>query len=214
MTTLVVLRIVAFVLPLGLDTLAIAIALGLRGLSPWRPALIFAIFEGIMPVFGIVLARIVSLRFEIAAVVVGGMILIGIGFNMIREATLGEEGAEGLSFSSFRASLAAGLAISTDELAVGFPLGASGLPITTVLIATAAQALFVTALGIARQGIAWVRLLDVALRATPAWRRASHFRLLVCGSFLKQSWSDSALNAARPRDCAAVLVAAVAVTSL
>jgi putative Mn2+ efflux pump MntP len=149
MTTLVILKIVAFVLPLGLDTLAIAIALGLRGLSPWRPAFTFAIFEGIMPIFGIILARIISLRFEAAAVVIGGMMLIGIGFNTIREAMLGEEGAESVSFSSFRASLVAGLAISTDELAIGFPLGASGLPIATALIAIAVQALFVTALGIA-----------------------------------------------------------------
>jgi putative Mn2+ efflux pump MntP len=145
----VALKIVAFVLPLGLDTLAIAIALGLRGLNPWRPALIFAIFEGIMPIFGIVLARIVGLRFETATVVVGGIILIGIGFRAIHEALLGEEGGEGLSFSSLRASLVAGLAISTDELAVGFPLGASGLPIATVLIAIAVQTFFVTALGIA-----------------------------------------------------------------
>ena len=95
------LKIVAFVLPLGLDTLAIAIALGLRDLSPWRPAFTFATFEGIMPIFGIVLARIVGLRFETAAVVMGGIILIGIGVHAIREAMLGEEGTEGVSFSSF-----------------------------------------------------------------------------------------------------------------
>ena len=143
------LKIVAFVLPLGLDTLAIAIALGLRGLSPWRPALTFAIFEGIMPVFGIVLAGIIGLRFATAAVVMGGIILIGIGFHAIREAMSGEEGAEGASFNSLRAAFAAGLAISTDELAIGFPLGASGLPIAGVLIAIALQTLVVTALGIA-----------------------------------------------------------------
>lgn len=144
-----VFKIVAFVLPLGLDTLAIAIALGLRGLSPWRPAFTFAIFESVMPIFGIALARIVSLRFETTAVVMGGIILIGIGAHAIREAMLGEEGREVISFSSFRASFLAGLAISTDELAIGFPLGASGLPIATVLIAIAVQTLFVTALGIA-----------------------------------------------------------------
>ena len=149
MAGLVALKIVAFVLPLGLDTLAIAIALGLRDLSPWRPAFTFATFEGIMPIFGIVLARIVGLRFETAAVVMGGIILIGIGVHAIREAMLGEEGTEGVSFSSFRASFVSGLAISTDELAIGFPLGASGLPIATVLIAIAVQTLFVTALGIA-----------------------------------------------------------------
>ena len=149
MAILVVLKIVAFVLPLGLDTLAIAIALGLRGFSPWRPAFAFAIFEGIMPIFGIVLARIVGLRFESAAVVMGGIILIGVGFHSIREAMRGEGGTQGVSFTSWQASLVAGLAISTDELAIGFPLGASGLPIATVLIVIAAQTLLVTALGIA-----------------------------------------------------------------
>ncbi len=47
-----------------------------------------------------------------------------------------------------RASFVAGFAISTDELAIGFPLGASGLAIATVLIAIAVQTLFVTALGV------------------------------------------------------------------
>ena len=37
-------RIVAFVLPLGLDTLAIAIALGLQGQIPLQPALLFVVF--------------------------------------------------------------------------------------------------------------------------------------------------------------------------
>ena len=143
------LKIVAFVLPLGLDTLALAIALGLRGLSPWRPAVTFATFEAIMPIFGIVLARIVSQRFETAAVVLGGIVLIVIGVHAIREARPAEREAEGVSFSSFRASFVTGLAVSTDELAIGFPLGASGLPITTVLITIGVQTLFVTALGVA-----------------------------------------------------------------
>jgi len=38
-------RIIAFVIPLGFDTLAVAIALGLRGIGPFRPALVFAAFE-------------------------------------------------------------------------------------------------------------------------------------------------------------------------
>lgn len=145
----VILKIAAFVLPLGLDTLAIAIALGLRGLRPWRPALTFAIFEGFMPILGIVLARVVGLRFETAAVVIGGIILIGIGFHSFREAIDSERELKTISFSSLRSTFLAGLAISTDELAIGFPLGASQLPVATVLIAIAVQTLFVTALGIA-----------------------------------------------------------------
>jgi putative Mn2+ efflux pump MntP len=144
----VILKIVAFVLPLGLDTLAIAIALGLRGFRPWRPALTFAIFESFMPILGVVLARIVGLRFETAAVVVGGIILIGLGFRAIQDARTHEEDVSAISFDSLRSTFLAGLAISTDELAIGFPLGASRLPIAAVLIAIAVQTLFVTAAGI------------------------------------------------------------------
>lgn len=141
-------KIAAFVLPLGLDTLAIAVALGLRGFRPWRQAVLFAAFEAVMPLFGIALARVVSLRFETAAVLSGGTVLIGIGIHAIHEALRGEEDVQHLSFRSWKSALAAGLAISTDELAIGFPLGASQLPIGVTLLAIAVQTIFVTALGV------------------------------------------------------------------
>jgi putative Mn2+ efflux pump MntP len=82
-------------------------------------------------------------------VVLGGIILIGVGIHTIREASEVEKEIEHVSFGSVRSSFLAGLAISTDELAIGFPMGASRLPIPTVLMAIALQAFFVTALGIA-----------------------------------------------------------------
>jgi len=143
-------KIAAFVFPLGLDTLALAIALGLRGFRPWRPALIFSVFEGVMPLFGIGLARLVSLRFETAAVVAGGIVLLGLGIHSFREAFRGkkEKELEHISFSSLRSFLSAGLAISTDELAIGFPLGASNLPIPAVLITIVCQTLLLASLGV------------------------------------------------------------------
>jgi len=142
------LKIAAFVFPLGLDTLALAIALGLRGFRPWRPALIFSAFEGIMPLFGIGLARLVTRRFETAAVVTGGIILVALGIHSVREAFRGEKEAEHISFSSLRSLLTAGLAISTDELAIGFPLGASDLPIPVVLITIVCQTLLLAYFGV------------------------------------------------------------------
>ena len=53
-----------------------------------------------------------------------------------------------LSLESVRGILLAGLGISTDEIAVGFPLGALGLPIVAVLAAIAVQAFFATVIGI------------------------------------------------------------------
>jgi manganese efflux pump family protein len=144
------LKIAAFVFPLGLDTLALAIALGLRGFRPWRPALIFAAFEGVMPLFGIGLARLVSRRFETAAVLTGGIILVGLGIHSVREACRGEKEkeVERISFNSLRSLFTAGLAISTDELAIGFPLGASDLSIPVVLITIICQTLFLASVGV------------------------------------------------------------------
>src|SRR4029077_12325620 len=106
-------KIAVFVFPLGLDTLALAIALGPRGFRPWRPALIFLGFEGAMPLFGIGLARLVSRRFETAAVVAGGIMLVVLGIHSVWEAFSGakEKELERISFSSLRSFLPAGLAI-------------------------------------------------------------------------------------------------------
>ena len=164
-------RIIAFALPLGLDTLALAIALGLRGFRPWRPALVFAGFEGLMPIFGIVLARAVSLQFEAAAVVIGGFILVGLGAHSVREALRGEKEIQNISFSSFRSFLPAGLAISTDELAIGFPLGASKLPVATVLITIVCQTLLLATVGV---------IVGNRLRSSLA-RNASRFAGILAG---------------------------------
>jgi len=142
-------RILAFVLPLGLDTFAVAIALGLRGFRPWRPALLFCAFETVMPLFGIAVARVVSRRFETLAIVIGGFVLIGVGIHAVREARQGEKEVQDVSFRSWKSSLLAGLAISMDELAIGFPLGASRLPIGLTLAAIAVQTVFITAIGVA-----------------------------------------------------------------
>jgi putative Mn2+ efflux pump MntP len=48
-------RTLAFVAPLGFDTFAVAVALGLRGMAPWGPAVVFAVFETTMPVAGILI---------------------------------------------------------------------------------------------------------------------------------------------------------------
>ena len=142
------LRIATFVIPLGFDTFAVAVALGLRGLHPLRPALLFALFETAMPLIGILVGRYVGLRFGILAVYIGAIILIGIGIHTLRETLERNKETVSLSFESLRGILLAGLGISTDEIAMGFPLGALGLPIVAVLAAIAVQAFFATVIGI------------------------------------------------------------------
>ena len=142
------LKIAAFVAPLGFDTLAIAIALGLRGLNPLRPAIVFAVFEGCMPLAGVVLGAFLSASFRSVAEYAGGVVLIGVGIHALREAGEAVEEAERLAFTTVRAMLLAGLAVSIDEIAVGFPLATEHLPIAWVLLVIALQAFVVGYAGV------------------------------------------------------------------
>ena len=145
MTTLV--KIAAFVVPLGIDTFAVAVALGIRDMGPLRPALVFAVFEAVMPLVGLLLGRVVGARFETAAVVAGGIVLIAVAFYMFKEALEVENEAENMSFASLRTAAFAGFGISMDELAIGFPMGTSGLPIPETIGAIAIQTFIVTYAG-------------------------------------------------------------------
>ncbi len=143
------LNIAAFVIPLGIDTLAVAIALGMRGgVRPLAPALLFTAFEAAMPLLGLVAGRYVRYRIEPLAVALGGVILIAVGLHTLREALAQDGDTRTFALGTLRGAVAAGLGISTDEIAVGFPLGALQLPVGAVLAAIAAQAFLVTYGGI------------------------------------------------------------------
>ena len=143
-----ILEVAAFVVPLGFDTLAVAVLLGLRGMGPLRPALTFAFFEAVMPLIGLLLGRIVGARFETPAVILGGLILFAVALHMLKEAFQGQDETDEISFTTMRTAALAGFGISMDELAIGFPMGTSGLPIPETIGAIAVQAFLVTFVGI------------------------------------------------------------------
>lgn len=140
------LAIAAFVIPLGFDTFAVSVALGLRGVRPLRPALVFAAFEVTMPLAGIALGRYVGARVESLAGYLGGLIVIALGIHTLREATENDDAVASFSLRGVREMFTAGLGISSDEIAIGFPLGALRLPLGPVLGAIGVQA-FVAAAG-------------------------------------------------------------------
>jgi putative Mn2+ efflux pump MntP len=141
------LRIVAFVAPLTFDTLAVAIALGVRRMAPWRPAIVLAIFEAVMPIFGILVGRVAGERFAQPSEMLGGAVLIGIGVHAFWEAAR-NSGERNISFGSLRTAAIAGIGVSMDELAAGFPLGVAHLPIATVLFVIGVQAFLMALFGI------------------------------------------------------------------
>jgi putative Mn2+ efflux pump MntP len=145
----VILKIAAFVIPLSFDTLAVAIALGLRRVAPLRPAIVFAFFEAFMPVVGLILGYFIGARFESIAAIAGGVVLLGVAAYIFKEFLEDDDESESMSFASIRGAMLAGVGISLDELAIGFPMGTIGVPIVETLVAVAVQAFVVTFAGIA-----------------------------------------------------------------
>ena len=101
-----------------------------------------------MPLIGIVIGRVVGLWFETPAAYLGGLILLVVGLHTVREARDRENEGQRFALDSLRGIILAGLGISMDEIAIGFPLGALRLPIGAVLGAIAIQTFLVTMGGI------------------------------------------------------------------
>jgi manganese efflux pump family protein len=158
---------------LGLDTLAVAIGLGLTGLprSRWlRTGITFALFEGLMPILGFLLGHQVTGLLGTAAIYAGAAILILLGLLEIKEAISergdddsdedgdgkseddgesdGEGGKPETGAAHERPLWLAGLSVSLDELAIGFSLGVLKAPIGVSLGYISIQAFAFTWIGL------------------------------------------------------------------
>ena len=146
------LKLLLFVLPLGLDTFAISAALGLRGLPKrerLRVSLLMSGFEMAMPVVGLVLGRGLGAAIGGPAEYVAAAALILLGLSMFREDAEAEgEQVVGLGDRSGLALLGLGLSISLDELAMGFTIGLLHLSLPLAIMLIGAQAFLVAQLGL------------------------------------------------------------------
>jgi len=149
-----VVKLLAFVLPLGLDSFAVAAAIGAsRALSGWqrlRISLVFVIFEGGMPLIGLGLGTALARGIGQVADYLAGAAVIAIGAWMLLAGDKDdEERAARITTSRGLALIAVGLSISLDELAIGFTIGLAHLPVTAVIVAIALQAFLAAQLGLA-----------------------------------------------------------------
>src|SRR5947209_2181588 len=81
-----VLTLVALVLPLGIDSFAVAAALGIAGLPAsqrLRVGLVFAGFEAVMPLVGVGVGHALGAAIGSAAEDVAGLALVGTGLFML-----------------------------------------------------------------------------------------------------------------------------------
>ena len=146
------LRLLAFVLPLGLDSFAVAAAIGAVGVTTgWqrlRVSLVFVIFEGGMPLIGLGVGRTLASGLGQAADYLAAATVIAIGTWMLRAGGDDGQRASRVAGSHGLALIALGMSISLDELAIGFTIGLAGLPVIPVIVALAVQAFLVAQLGL------------------------------------------------------------------
>jgi manganese efflux pump family protein len=153
------LKLLAFVLPLGLDSFAVAAASGAtQALTAWqrlRISLIFVLFEGGMPLIGLGLGTALARGIGQVADYLAGAAVIAVGAWMLLAGEKDEDDkASRLTSSRGLALIALGVSISLDELAIGFTIGLAHLLITAIALQAFVAAQLGLAIG-ARIGERW-----------------------------------------------------------
>jgi putative Mn2+ efflux pump MntP len=148
----VVLTLVAFVLPLGLDSFAVAAAVGAAGRLTaavrWRITALFVVFEGGMPLVGLAIGAPLAHAVGAVADYLAAAAVVATGVWMLVHEDSGDAQASRLAGARGLALIGLGVSISLDELAVGFGIGLTRLPLVPVVAAIAVQALVAAQLGL------------------------------------------------------------------
>ena len=142
-------KLIALVVPLGLDTFAVCCALGMAGVAAARRTRIswlMVAFEAGMPLIGLAIGTPLGHAVGSAADYIAIAVLAIFGLHTLL-ADEDEGAATGLLDASGWRLVLLGVSISLDELAVGFTLGLLRLPVVTVIVAIAVQTLIVSQLG-------------------------------------------------------------------
>jgi manganese efflux pump family protein len=158
-------KLLLLVVPLGLDTFAVAAALGLRPM-PRRERVrvggVIAAFEMAMPIVGLFVGRGIGGALGGIAEAVAAGLLITIGFWMVA----GDEDALVPEPRELRGLplVLLGLSVSLDELALGIVLGLVGVPVVAAVVLLGVQAFAFSQLGFALGARMGARLREGAER--------------------------------------------------
>jgi putative Mn2+ efflux pump MntP len=141
-------------LPLALDTFALAAALGVAGLARrdrLRVSLVFTAFEAGMPILGILIGRAAGGFLGAWAGYAGIAFLLVAGVLLLRPGKDESDEARRLKLLAHARGVAIidlGLSISIDELTVGLSAGLLGLSILLTVTWIAIQAFLATQVGL------------------------------------------------------------------
>ena len=147
------LKLIALVVPLGLDTLGVAIVLGIAGFPAERRmqlSLLFGAFETAMPLIGVALGAPLGHAVGGVATYIAAGVIGLLGAYMLFARGDEDEGERLLAMTrrGLWSAMALGASISLDGLAIGFSAGLLHLPIVAMAIAIGVQAFVVTQIGV------------------------------------------------------------------
>jgi putative Mn2+ efflux pump MntP len=147
----VTLKLIALIVPLGLDSFAVAAALGIggvKGRQGLRVSALFGAFEAVMPLIGFALGAPVGNAIGSTGDYIATAVLVGLGITMALPQRGARERADRpLELGGVR-GLLLGLSISIDELVIGFTLGLLRGPVLLVALLVGAQAVVFSQIGL------------------------------------------------------------------
>ena len=145
----------------GLDNFAASTALGVAGVDRklrLRVAVIFGVFEGVMPVLGLLLGRSLAHDLGNAAKPAAGALLGAAGAYAIVAGILGDRGEGKHPELSVRHLILIGGALSIDNLVIGFALGAYHVDLVIAAVTIAVVSVALSLLGLEIGGRLGARL--------------------------------------------------------
>src|SRR5436305_3523581 len=147
------LKLLAVVVPLALDTFAVSAALGVAGITSQRRirlGLVFAAFEAGMPLIGLVVGATLGSVLGAVGDYLAIAALAGLGVYLLVAIEDREEARiSRFALATGPALIVIGLSVSLDELAIGFALGLTSVPVLPAVVRIAAQAFVAAQLGFA-----------------------------------------------------------------
>jgi len=150
MQTIITLILVS--LSVGLDNFATSIAIGISGINKSKRikiAAFFGFFETLMAVIGILLGKQTLSLLGNNAHIIGGVLLVLTGLYQIYSSYKEEDEKEAIKAISGDWNLILpALALSIDNLIVGFSLGARNLNVFQATLAICAASLILSSLGL------------------------------------------------------------------
>jgi manganese efflux pump family protein len=134
----------------GLSNFAASIGIGLSGVNAGvriRVAVIFGVFEAVMPIVGLVIGHRLAASFGSAASYIGGGLLIAIGIYSVVQARWHRSRNVPVPTGTGRL-IASGAALSIDNLVVGFALGTYKVSVVLAAVVIAVVSVGMSLIGL------------------------------------------------------------------